>query len=153
MYKAPEHLTMSQQTSIEISRRVLEKTTRLAGILFLLVFALTFLLPLYWMFTGSFKLQAVTMAIPPELFPSNPTLENWSRLFTGPWPVWRWVLNSVTVSLLTVVLVLLVSCRFTILQVAQNGFVSTPPATSAPGGRRVHGVQERRCKSARPQPC
>lgn len=100
---------MSQQTSIEISRRVLEKTTRLAGILFLLVFALTFLLPLYWMFTGSFKLQAVTMAIPPELFPSNPTLENWSRLFTGPWPVWRWVLNSVTVSLLTVVLVLLVS--------------------------------------------
>jgi multiple sugar transport system permease protein len=61
------------------------------------------------MFTGSFKLQSVTMAVPPELFPSQPTLENWTRLFTGPWPIWRWVLNSVAVSLLTVVLVLIVS--------------------------------------------
>ena len=49
------------------------------------------------------------MAVPPEFFPSHPTLENWTRLFTGPWPIWRWVLNSVAVSLLTVVLVLIVS--------------------------------------------
>jgi multiple sugar transport system permease protein len=64
---------------------------------------------MYWMFTGSFKLQTVTMALPPEIFPSQPTLENWDRLFNGPWPIWRWVLNSVAVSLLTVVLVLIVS--------------------------------------------
>jgi multiple sugar transport system permease protein len=82
---------------------------RLAGILFLFLAAILFLLPLYWMVTGSFKLQTVTMAVPPELFPRNPTLENWERLFGGPWPIWWWVANSVTVSLLTVVLVLFIS--------------------------------------------
>ncbi|MFZ5856864.1 MAG: carbohydrate ABC transporter permease [Chloroflexota bacterium] len=89
--------------------RALEKLVKTMGILFLIVAALTFLLPLYWMITGSFKLQTVTMAVPPEFIPTNPTLENWTRLFTGPWPVWRWVLNSVAVSLLTVMLVLLIS--------------------------------------------
>jgi multiple sugar transport system permease protein len=93
----------------EKTRRSLEKAASLLSYLLLVMFAVTFLLPLYWMVSGSFKLQSVTMAIPPEFFPSNPTLENWTRLFTGPWPVWRWVLNSVIVSMLTVILVLLVS--------------------------------------------
>lgn len=89
--------------------RALEKLVKTMGFLFLIITAISFLLPLYWMITGSFKLQTVTMAVPPEFIPTDPTLENWTRLFTGPWPVWRWVLNSVAVSLLTVVLVLLVS--------------------------------------------
>lgn len=92
-----------------INREALEKTTRLMGIIFLVIAAFTFLLPLYWMFSGSFKLQTVTMAIPPEIIPSNPTLENWLRLFNGPWPIWRWVVNSVVVSGITVVLVLIIS--------------------------------------------
>jgi multiple sugar transport system permease protein len=75
----------------------------------LFVMAVTFLLPLYWMIAGSFKLQSVTMAIPPEWIPRDPTLENWNRLFAGPWPVWRWVVNSILISSLTVVLVLLIS--------------------------------------------
>ena len=90
-------------------RRAIEKSTRFLSYTLLTAFAVTFLLPMYWMFTGSFKLQSVTMALPPEVFPSHPTLENWTRLFTGPWPIGRWVLNSVAVSLLTVVLVLIVS--------------------------------------------
>ena len=90
-------------------RRAVEKSTRFISYAMLTAFAVTFLLPLYWMFTGSFKLQTVTMAVPPEFFPAHPTLENWTRLFTGPWPIFRWVLNSVAVSLLTVVLVLIVS--------------------------------------------
>jgi len=89
--------------------RALEKLVKAMGFFFLIATAISFLLPLYWMITGSFKLQTVTMAVPPEFIPTNPTLENWTRLFTGPWPVWRWVLNSVAVSLLTVALVLLVS--------------------------------------------
>lgn len=93
----------------DVHRRAVEKSTRFLSYLLLTAFAVTFLLPLYWMFTGSFKLQSVTMAVPPEFFPTHPTLENWTRLFTGPWPIWRWVLNSVAVSLLTVVLVLIVS--------------------------------------------
>jgi multiple sugar transport system permease protein len=90
-------------------QRAVEKSTRFLSYALLTAFAVTFLLPLYWMFTGSFKLQSVTMAVPPEFFPSQPTLENWNRLFTGPWPIWRWVLNSVAVSLLTVFLVLIIS--------------------------------------------
>jgi len=97
-------------TSIMPARyRALQKTSRLASILMLSIMAAVFLLPMYWMVTGSFKLQTVTMSVPPEFWPSNPTLQNWVSLFTGPWPVWRWVINSVAVSLLTVVLVLLVS--------------------------------------------
>jgi len=87
----------------------IEKTTRIVSYFLLTVLAVTFLLPLYWMFTGSFKLQAVTMAVPPEFFPLQPTLDNWTRLFTGTWPIWRWVANSVAVSLLTVLLVLAIS--------------------------------------------
>jgi len=96
-------------TKQDAYQRAVEKSTRFLSYALLTAFAVTFLLPLYWMFTGSFKLQSVTMAVPPEFFPVQPTLENWIRLFTGPWPIWRWVLNSVSVSLLTVVLVLLVS--------------------------------------------
>lgn len=90
-------------------QRAIEKTIHLVSYFLLTMLAVTFLLPLYWMFTGSFKLQTVTMAVPPEFFPIHPTLENWIRLFTGPWPIWRWVLNSVAVSLLTVILVLVIS--------------------------------------------
>jgi len=93
----------------EAFRRAVEKTIHLVSYFLLAILAVTFLLPLYWMFTGSFKLQTVTMALPPEIFPSHPTLENWNLLFTGPWPIWRWVANSVVVSLLTVILVLVVS--------------------------------------------
>lgn len=87
----------------------LDKTARLMSVVLLVLAAISFLLPLYWMFTGSFKLQTVTMEIPPEIFPSHPTLENWQRLFTGPWPIWRWVINSIAVSGLTVVFVLIIA--------------------------------------------
>ena len=82
-----------------------------AGLSYLVLtgLAVIFLLPLYWMITGSFKLQKVTMAVPPELFPSNPTLVNWLALFSSTLPVWRWLLNSVVVSLLTVMLVSIVA--------------------------------------------
>ncbi|NOZ50023.1 MAG: carbohydrate ABC transporter permease [Chloroflexi bacterium] len=82
---------------------------RLFSYLVLTVLAIIFLMPLYWMVTGSFKLQTITMAVPPEFFPSKPTLGNWTNLFTGPWPAWRWLLNSIIVSMLTVVLVVIVA--------------------------------------------
>ncbi|HRE26383.1 MAG TPA: carbohydrate ABC transporter permease, partial [Anaerolineales bacterium] len=99
----------SRIASQETTANAVAAATRLMSALSLVVLAVTFLLPLYWMFTGSFKLQQVTMAVPPEFIPTSPTLENWALLFTGPWPIWNWVLNSVIVSTLTVVLVLIVS--------------------------------------------
>jgi len=99
----------SQLKKQDAYRQAVEKTTRLVSYIMLTMLAATFLMPMYWMFTGSFKLQTVTMALPPEIFPSRPTLENWIRLFNGPWPIWRWVVNSMAVSLLTVFLVLVIS--------------------------------------------
>jgi multiple sugar transport system permease protein len=81
----------------------------LLTLLALFSLASIFIMPLYWMFTGSFKFQKVTMDVPPEFFPAHPTLGNWQKLFFGPWPIWNWLLNSIIVSLLTVVIVLLVS--------------------------------------------
>jgi multiple sugar transport system permease protein len=81
---------------------------RLPLILFaLLVFiaAIIYLLPLYWMFTGSFKAQKGIMQTPPEWFPALATLENWRNLFSirtiSPW---TWFKNSVIVALGTVLI-------------------------------------------------
>lgn len=82
---------------------------RVASYAILTALAVFFLTPLYWMMTGSFKYQTVTMAVPPEFFPSQPTLVNWITLFTGLWPSWRWLFNSVIVSLLTVILVVVIA--------------------------------------------
>jgi len=77
----------------------------------LLLVALTvfFLLPIYWMISGSFKLQSITMSVPPEFFPANPTLANWFKLLNGSWPVWAWLRNSILVSLLTCIFVVTIS--------------------------------------------
>jgi len=87
----------------------LSRLGRLFSYVILTVLAIAFLLPLYWMVTGSLKLQTITMAVPPEFFPSQPTLANWIKLFTGPWPSWRWLLNSIIVSTLTVVIVVIIA--------------------------------------------
>jgi multiple sugar transport system permease protein len=55
------------------------------------------LLPLYWMFKTSLEPSQLVIAIPPEAFPRNPSLDNFLRLFTT-LPIERWFLNSVFVS-------------------------------------------------------
>lgn len=69
---------------------------------------LAVVLPLYWMFSGSFKVMKATMSIPPELIPSNPTLENYKFLFSGQFPADRWLVNSFTLSISATILALLV---------------------------------------------
>ena len=60
--------------------------------------AIASLMPLYWMFTTSLKGQASYLKQPPEMFPANPTLENFEQLFANP-TMGRWILNSAIVSL------------------------------------------------------
>lgn len=64
----------------------------------LTLLALASLLPLYWMITGSLKLQQNAMSVPPELFPSAPTFANYQKLFFGSKPVLRWFFNSLGVA-------------------------------------------------------
>ncbi len=68
------------------------------GVLVVFVLALASLMPLYWMVTGSFKLQSNAMAIPPEWFPKEPTLENYRKLLFASTPTFRWLLNSIIVA-------------------------------------------------------
>ena len=81
------------------------KLTTWTAWIFLLLCALIALMPLYWMVTGSFKLQSDAMKTPPEWFPEDPTLENYRKLFrqgvllTGTRPTVRWILNSLFVAL------------------------------------------------------
>lgn len=72
-------------------------------ILYLLTFLFVF--PFYWIITGAFKAQKVTVQIPPEWFPVQPTLENFVKLFKN--PALQWLGNSIWISFATMVLVCL----------------------------------------------
>jgi multiple sugar transport system permease protein len=76
-----------------------------AGMVILILLAVFFLFPFYWVVTGSFKQQLVATAIPPEWFPLHPTLINWEDLFKN--PALRWTFNSVVIAAGTMVLVCL----------------------------------------------
>lgn len=70
----------------------------LSSLLLVTAIAAVFLTPLYWMASGSFKLQLASMATPPELFPAHPSLANWETLFGSDIPALRWLLNSCVVA-------------------------------------------------------
>lgn len=80
-----------------ISLSLPEKVLRYFGLAIIVVLALMFLMPLYWMITGSFKIMSDTMKIPPEWFPASPTFQNYKTLFTAN-PTWRWLFNSIFMS-------------------------------------------------------
>jgi multiple sugar transport system permease protein len=65
-------------------------------------------LPVLWMLSSSFKQNTDIFAYPPQLIPSNPTLEAYTAIFTDPVKV-RFFINSYFVSLSVTVLTLLVA--------------------------------------------
>jgi multiple sugar transport system permease protein len=75
-----------------------KSTKRMLAAAILAVAAVIYLLPLYWMITGSFKIQSDTMKVPPEFFPRNPTLANYRALLFGGMPAFRWLFNSIVIS-------------------------------------------------------
>ena len=70
---------------------------RYLALAIVLALALILLIPIVWMLLGSFKIQRVALAYPPELIPSNPVLDNWERLLINR-PSLRWMLNSFVVA-------------------------------------------------------
>lgn len=103
-------IDMGAQRSGQRKRRITRGWVRahLPLIIFTLLLigaAIIYLLPLYWMFTGSLKAQKGIMQTPPEWLPAHPTLENWRNLFAirtiSPW---TWLKNSVIVASGTVVI-------------------------------------------------
>lgn len=64
----------------------------------LIIMAVLFIFPVYWIVTGSFKDAAAINAVNPKWFPHNPTLDNYIRLFNQ--PALRWLFNSVLIAVL-----------------------------------------------------
>jgi multiple sugar transport system permease protein len=71
------------------------------------ILAIVFMFPFYWIATGAFKPQSVTVQIPPEWFPKNPTLENFTQLAKS--PLFNWTLNSFIIAFSTMFVVCLVA--------------------------------------------
>ncbi len=72
------------------------KPTPLGAVLILvvlIVLSLAALVPLYWMFATSLTPSAMTVRFPPELIPTDPTLDNYRAVLRQP-NFWRWVTNS-----------------------------------------------------------
>ncbi|CAI6066534.1 carbohydrate ABC transporter permease [Cohnella sp. JJ-181] len=78
-----------------ITRSRLSLTRPLLTALLVLA-ALFFIFPFYWILTGAFKIQNVAVAYPPEWFPLAPTVQNFIDLFKNPVP--RWTFNSFAVA-------------------------------------------------------
>ncbi len=71
--------------------------------------AVATLMPIAYMLSQSLTPEADTLAWPIQWIPKNPTLNNFERLFNDPTlPVFRWLVNSVLVSLAVTALVLLI---------------------------------------------
>lgn len=78
------------------------------GIIFMtliIILTIIFLFPFYWIVTGAFKPQNVTIQIPPQWFPANPTLENFKELAKN--PLFSWTFNSFFIALCTMIVVCL----------------------------------------------
>lgn len=64
-----------------------------------ILFCLFSVFPIYWLLTGSIKVQSDVMKIPPDWIPTKVTFENYRQIFTDN-PAWRWIFNSFATSLL-----------------------------------------------------
>lgn len=92
---------MNAQSQIEKKGKLFKRRTKrkrefsilkLLSTILLILSAIFFIFPFYWIVTGAFKPQVVAVTIPPEWFPLEPILDNWVTLFNN--PVWRWTFNS-----------------------------------------------------------
>jgi multiple sugar transport system permease protein len=73
----------------------------------LILLALFFILPLVWMMSTAFK--PFREVLQPNWLPINPTLENFTGIFSDPTvPVYNWFLNSVLISTLFTLAILIV---------------------------------------------
>ncbi len=59
--------------------------------------ALLTLIPLYWMVVTAFTPSTLTVKFPPDLWPKNPTLQNFQEVLNRP-NFWRWVATTTIVA-------------------------------------------------------
>lgn len=76
-------------------------------LLFLVLFSILMIFPLYWIFTGAFKSPVSINAAVPEWFPKEPTMDNFTRLFNQ--PALMWLGNTVFMAVMAMFLTCITS--------------------------------------------
>lgn len=77
-------------------------------IILLSILTIIFVFPFYWIMTGAFKSQPDTIKIPPQWWPTAPTMENFRQLLVQN-PAGKWLFNSIFISVVTMLLVCVTS--------------------------------------------
>lgn len=77
-------------------------------IVLLSILTIIFIFPFYWIMTGAFKSQPDTIKIPPQWWPTAPTVENFKQLLIQN-PAGKWLFNSIFIALVTMILVCITS--------------------------------------------
>lgn len=74
----------------------------------LMVVCALLLLPLIMLVANGFKTPQEILTWPPTIFPNNPTLENFYRVFSET-PLLKWIFNSLSFSLLSMIAIVITS--------------------------------------------
>jgi ABC-type glycerol-3-phosphate transport system permease component len=89
------------------TKTIYEKMLTVGYYIFLVILLIVYVTPFAWYIFNSFKTTEEANAIPPTIFPKNPTLASWINVLTGhtniklPIQWGRWMLNGIIVSSLT----------------------------------------------------
>lgn len=76
--------------------------------LIMALLSVVFIFPLIWAFLSSFKLESKMVEAVPQLFPDPFTLESYSLVLSR-YPYMKWMSNSIMITVISTVLVLLIS--------------------------------------------
>ena len=92
-------------TPVKVKKTDLSGTStayKVFAVVILIMLAIFFLFPLYWIVTGSFKSAIDINAKAPVWFPMNPTMGNYDKLFAK--PAFLWLFNIVFISAMAMIL-------------------------------------------------
>jgi multiple sugar transport system permease protein len=103
----PTRVSSPRQSGLSYRQRQLLK--RIAIYAVLIIWALIFLLPLFWMLSTSLKPKSQWFSREIAWIPRTITMDNYTRILDNPQtPIGRWFVNSFIVGTITTVLVLLI---------------------------------------------
>ena len=85
------------------------KVSKIGMIIFSVVFVLLIILPFVWLALAAFKNMRELYASPVQILPSSLSLDNFIEAFTVQ-PMAQYILNSVIVSLVSTVLIIVIGC-------------------------------------------
>ena len=97
-------------TPVKVKKTDLSGTStayKVFAVVILIILAIFFLFPLYWIVTGSFKSAIDINAKVPVWFPMNPTMGNYDKLFAK--PAFLWLFNIVFISAMAMILTCIIA--------------------------------------------